>query len=1102
MASTTSAPAVSEELAECSTALYSLFPTICSLKTYLNALISGSDLPSSWTVQLPSDDAEFSRFLQETFVARAAQAKPALPPSQTGEVLFSQAEVVNSAIEKILKGSGPLTPNVLTLGYRNMTTKGGNRVVGTHGVENFFPNTIVNELKSRCWELLLSRIGVRAMSDLLVNTTMFNAMPGRCSVQLSGIPLGDDAMSGKLIDAASLLVMGHASGKRKRGAAVSDNSASKKRRLQDTTGHPDSNVLATVLNDYEDGGISGDLPNSKSTLSASRKANSGISTAICFTRRRIFCARPVRGSSNSFLFGLPKTHSLNQAGSNSVKAEDVGPIMREVFPVNYALPSPFLPAAPNSDARNGQRNGDIATTSGKPGKVPWRLRAAGKLVCRMRKMHHACNYRALLERHCPPCLASAVPVPEKAGCVLNAHSSFHQVSSFVHAAVSQVIPNDLLGSDHNWSVIKRAMNNFIRIRRYETMSLQNVVQGFKINECSWAMDPRPIDSKTRHIPPSETLKRTELVFQLLFWLFESFLIPLIKTTFYCTESAPFRNKIFYFRHDVWHGLTGSIQVQLATKIFRQVDPVEYASGSAKSLGYSYIRLLPKDHGVRMITNLRRRFPKKAAGNGAGPADASKIKQNGFSINSILQNAFQILTFEKAQSRTPPLLGSSVLGLNDIYAKLYKFQKSRPVSSKTPAPLYFCKVDVTSCFDTIDQKLLLSIVRDIFLDEEYLVQRYTLVYPTAGRFKKSYIRRARPSPLAKSLAEGMRETVLVDQVVYNFEETRDILRLLEEHICNNLIKMGKKIYKQLIGIPQGSVLSTLLCSFFYAHMERTNLAKFATNDMSLLLRYVDDFLFITESRAEAIEFLQIMHRGHPSHGCVINADKTLVNFPAIIDGKNIQNIAATQEGHTATTAFPWCGLLIDTMTLHVKADYGRFAHTQIGDTLTVEGARRPGFAFKYKLMQMLKPKSHPIFLDANFNSPSVVLLNFYQNIRMCASKFVAYVQALPAPPAGGRTSFLYNTVQDAMQFAFAMARSRTPRNNLKDNNRQSPITRVHIEWLGLYAFAEILREKQTQFTDVLTLIDTDLRAERFRRVKRRLLPIVYAKKSTGLRDVLI
>lgn len=72
-------------------------------------------------------------------------------------------------------------------------------------------------------------------------------------------------------------------------------------------------------------------------------------------------------------------------------------------------------------------------------------------------------------------------------------------------------------------------------------------------------------------------------------------------------------------------------------------------------------------------------------------------------------------------------------------------------------------------------------------------------------------------------------------------------------------MGKTFYRQKVGIPQGSVLSTVLCNMFYAHLEKKKL-PFLNDTEGLLLRLIDDFLFITMNKAHAIQFLQLMHDG--------------------------------------------------------------------------------------------------------------------------------------------------------------------------------------------------------------------------------------------------
>lgn len=58
------------------------------------------------------------------------------------------------------------------------------------------------------------------------------------------------------------------------------------------------------------------------------------------------------------------------------------------------------------------------------------------------------------------------------------------------------------------------------------------------------------------------------------------------------------------------------------------------------------------------------------------------------------------------------------------------------------------------------------------------------------------------------------------------------------------------------------------------------------------------------------------RGVPEYGCMINLQKTVVNFPVetgALDG-------AVPHQLPAHCLFPWCGLLLDTQTLEVFCDY--------------------------------------------------------------------------------------------------------------------------------------------------------------------------------------
>lgn len=123
---------------------------------------------------------------------------------------------------------------------------------------------------------------------------------------------------------------------------------------------------------------------------------------------------------------------------------------------------------------------------------------------------------------------------------------------------------------------------------------------------------------------------------------------------------------------------------------------------------------------------------------------------------------------------------------------------------------------------------------------------------------------------------MKNVIFSDQVKYTHVDREDLIILLKEHITQNYVKIGSNLYKQKNGIPQGSVLSPLLCSLFYADMDKQRLG-FTQASGSLLIRLIDDFIFITTSHDDAKRFLKVMAEGSEEYGCYASIEKTLINF---------------------------------------------------------------------------------------------------------------------------------------------------------------------------------------------------------------------------------
>ena len=427
---------------------------------------------------------------------------------------------------------------------------------------------------------------------------------------------------------------------------------------------------------------------------------------------------------------------------------------------------------------------------------------------------------------------------------------------------------------------------------------------------------------------SDMRKRKEIFLEFLYYIFDSLLIPLIRSNFHVTESNTHQNRLFYFRHDVWRSLTEPTISALKSTMFEELKtPQAKQILDARALGFSQIRLLPKSNGLRPITNLRRRITKLHNGR----------VTLGRSINSVLAPVFNVFDFEKRKQ--PALVGSALFSVGDMYSKLKSFAKKRQEGSSTGARLYFVKADAKSCFDTIPQRKLVRIMEQIASEDEYRIARHAEIKASddcsfghantiQSKPSRKFVSMARAGTAFPDFDEAIRQgparvrknTVFVDGIVQSSQKKGKVLDLLKDHVERNIVKVGKKFFRQKNGIPQGSVLSSMLCNYFYAQLEEENF-DFLEKSESIMMRLIDDFLLITTNKAHARKFLQIMHDGVQSYGVEVNPAKSLANFELVINGHQVPLL---HDG----AAFPYCGNMINTKTLEISKDRNRRKATGI------------------------------------------------------------------------------------------------------------------------------------------------------------------------------
>lgn len=666
----------------------------------------------------------------------------------------------------------------------------------------------------------------------------------------------------------------------------------------------------------------------------------------------------------------------------------------------------------------------------KANKVPKRLRSAVPLVARLQRLHRRCAYKELLDHYCPVPTLQPFSIQQGQNAMTVHETPPAAVSVFARSVLTNILPRDFLGAadehgDANRDALMRHVNNFVHLRRFEKLSLHQVTQGIKVTSIPWLRLPGGQASRT--VSASDLEARRSLLSELLYYIFDSILIPLLRTNFYITESSAHRNRIFYFRHDVWRRLAEPHLSRLKSTLFNEV-PRENALAilRRRTLGFNLLRLLPKSHGARPIMNLRRRpmVLKRGGQEELGP-----------SINTIMKPAFDVLDYERRQR--PALFGVAAMGgVNDLHARVKAFaqrlaaaknRKQEESTSASPgddrgAKLYFVKLDIQSCFDTIPHEKLLGLLGSLFSENRYRISRHVEMRPSeAGSLKnthnktqkagsawprRDFVTRASSTAdvsalheRSKSRIKKPRNAVLVPLGNHRFQSARDIFHLLREHVQNNLVRIGKKFYKQRSGIPQGSVVSSLLCNFFYAAHEKEHLSFITDrkND-ALLLRLVDDYLLITTDKSLAARFLQVMVTGSADYCINVNPNKSLVNFPITVNSHKIPRLEGSYK-------FPYCGTLIDTNTLAFTKDRSNMSagarwHTDAADNapadaLTVETSREPGHAFSRKTITTWKmtAASQPMFLDAQHTAPREVLRGLYAAFVDAANKMTTYIRSL-------------------------------------------------------------------------------------------------------------
>ncbi len=354
----------------------------------------------------------------------------------------------------------------------------------------------------------------------------------------------------------------------------------------------------------------------------------------------------------------------------------------------------------------------------------------------------------------------------------------------------------------------------------------------------------------------------------------------------------------------------------------------------------------------------------------------------------------------------------------------------------------------------------------------------------------------------------------------------------------------------MGIPQGSILSTLLCSFYLANLEVNELfpllnikvadpstlqfhfrhskrggvgpdanasaninpflaasggegeeegdgdwggtgRSFSGGSKSIpqprsrgharstLVRFVDDYLFLTTSEEEARAFLSAMQKGFPGYNCRINGKKTACNFSLVHGegGAGGRNLFVDEAG---ASWLRWCGMLINAETCEVEYDYSRFEGTTLlRDSISVP--RLPGRTLKSKLCFALVHRcSNPLLFDTVINSRPTVSKNIYLCFHHCALKLECLLAGtqydLPVVAEAIEGALLVVARKYAGAIKAQKDQMMAPSYGGYRNRHVKAIAPSHIRALGIRAFIQVLRKKPAKVNGLAERLQLMLKSE--------------------------
>eukprot|EP00095_Tigriopus_kingsejongensis_P012078 maker-scaffold60_size442463-snap-gene-3.25 protein:Tk12078 transcript:maker-scaffold60_size442463-snap-gene-3.25-mRNA-1 annotation:"telomerase reverse transcriptase" len=463
------------------------------------------------------------------------------------------------------------------------------------------------------------------------------------------------------------------------------------------------------------------------------------------------------------------------------------------------------------------------------------------------------------------------------------------------------------------------------------------------------------------------------------WILENLVWRLVRSLFHPTDTSFGRAGLFYYRKRAWQGITDSQIAHMThrTKVLRVLNSrkkVELVQSQRNAPRPKLARLFPKKSGFRLICH--------------GPKSVTAEANLEVQYRRLLH-----YLKSKTYPESIDVRGKALHGLLKTYF-------GHPITQAS-GEIYFAKVDIENAFESILLPRMKQILSILGSQTDDVLYYHKIRYSFRGsptKFSKSFVSASEFPDLPSYIPPNGQFSGQDRPVEIRTQEMiRSIYQRISLHVIRFNVGKATKHFLKVKGLVQGDTLSTILCDIYFGQMVKSEMDPiFQFSDPRhqsgrLFVRGMDDFLFVSVSRSDIVNFLKRMRAGFPDYGCQIQDLKTQTNVDDIQVFETI-----------------FCGSRVNFKERNVRPDFSTLDNQKIVHSLKINLAsmlRKESF-IQRKALFLATLKLEPIYLDGTYNSSQVIVENLSRTFNILGLRVLALLCILyPQPNQRPSPTFL-------------------------------------------------------------------------------------------------